>query len=345
MRRPLCSPIVLASVALVLVAVSAAGEAHAQPGCGRPGISSRGFVFGSGRFLAGGTYGLQVGWGWGGGCSPCLGWRPPCSDRPMRCWSRPFCGPGFGWGSWPRCGFGGWYGTGFAYGADSVFLATPFGGGATFFSGSIVPFPEPVWAPGGGWCSGPLPLWLGAASGPTATIASIPPRGAAPEPLLQPTAAIATRPLPNPPRTIAVAARRRAARLVAAGDRQLLASGGERAGLMAAAASYRRAAAAAADDPDLHIREALVLTWLGRREAAEAACGRAVAIDGRLAERQAGGIAGVVARGRRLLDDLASGLAVDDARGRAAVAAIQDRWQPGREAQIAALAGTVSADR
>ncbi|MFM1902399.1 MAG: hypothetical protein RLZZ440_299 [Planctomycetota bacterium] len=330
MRRTWLTVVAMAGLALV-----GSLEARGQLGCGRFGFTGRGIGCGSSRFLASGFCGPRF--GWGGRCSPWLGWRAPC-------WGPPVCGPAFGWGCWPNYGFGGWYGTGFAYGAESVFLAAPFGGGATFFSGSVVPFPVPVWAPGA-WYPGPAPLWFGGASRPTATVASAPSRPAAPAPRFDPASAIAVRPRPNPPRTTTVAARRRAARLVAAGDRQLLASGGERAGLTAAAASYRRAAAAAADDPDLHIREALVLTWLGRQEAAAAACGRAVAVDGRLADRQAGDPPGIVARGQRLIDELASGLAADDIRGRAALASLKERWQPGQAAPVAALAVTSPADR
>jgi hypothetical protein len=118
---------------------------------------------------------------------------------------------------------------------------------------------------------------------------------------------------------------------------------------MAAEASYRRAASTTDDDPDLHIRHALALTWLGRSDEAAAACLRAVSLDGRLADRPAERLPDelppVVARGQRILADLAIAGQADDAEASAAVAAFQARWIGRAEAPLAALAARGSADR
>lgn len=327
------------AVVAALIVVVAAPEALAWRGCGRIGFVNRGFGYGWGwnrGWCGPGVFGpgfVGPGWGSGFGCRPCFGWRAPCFG-----WRAP-C---FGYG-WP--GFGGWYGGGFYSGFGSVSLAVPYGGGATFFSGSVVPFPVPVWAP----CAVP-PLWFGATTRPRAAVEALAaapaPVRAAPAPARLVPTAVAAAPAPGLRRIVTVAARKRAAGLVAAGDRHLLASGGERAGLSAAAASYRRAVAAAADDPDLHIRQALVLTWLGRGGEAEAACARAVALDGRLAEEGPGRVAPVVARGRRILQGLAADLPAGDAPARTMLAAIEERWLRGAEAAPAvALAAHTQSDR
>lgn len=320
------------AVVAALIVVAAAPEALAWRGCGRIGFVNRGFGYGWGwnrGFCGPGPFGPGlVGPGWGLGCRPCFGWRAPC----------------FGFGSgWP--GFGGWYGGGFCSGYDSVFLNVPFGGGATFFSGSVVPYPVPVWAP-----YAVQPLWFGATQRPQAAavaLAAAPvQRQAAPVPTRPLQIAVAAAPAPGLRRPVTVAARKRAAGFVAAGDRQLLASGGERARLAIAAASYRRAVVAAADDPDLHIRQALVLTWLGRGDEAAAACARAVALDGRLAGEGPQQVAPVVARGRQILHDLAADLPAGDAPAQTMLAAIEDRWLRGAEAAPAvALAAHTPPDR
>ena len=318
------------AVVAALIVVAAAPEALAWRGCGRIGFVNRGFGCGWGwsrGFCGPGLFGPGcVGPGWGFGCRPCFGWRAPC----------------FGYG-WP--GFGGWYGGGFYSGYESVFLSVPFGGGATFFSGSVVPYPVPVWAP-----YAVQPLWFGATSRPQAAavaLAAAPvPRQVAPVPTRPLPRAVAAAPAPGLLRPVTVAARKRAAGFVAAGDRQLIASGGEKARLAVAAASYRRAVVAVADDPDLHIRQALVLTWLGRRDEAEAACARAVALDGRLAREEPGQVAPVVARGRQILQDLAADLPAGDAPARTMLAAFEERWLRGAEAApVVALAANTPADR
>ncbi len=314
-----------------LIVVAGAPEASAWRGCGRVGFVNRGFGYGwgwnrgwCGPGLVGPGF-VGPGCGWGFGYRQCFGWRAPCI--------------GYGYG-WP--GFGGWYGGGFS-GCESVFLSVPFGGGATFFSGSVVPYPVPVWAP-----YGAAPFWFGEVARPRAATRAVEASSVRvnPSPVRPLPTAVAAAPAPGLRRPITVAARKRAAGLVTAGDRHLLASGAEPARLSAAAASYRRAVAAAADDPDLHIRQALVLTWLGRGDEAEAACARAVALDGRLADEEPGQVAPLLARGRRILQGLADDLPAGDAPARTMLAAIEERWLRGPEVvQAVALAANTPSDR
>lgn len=77
-------------------------------------------------------------------------------------------------------------------------------------------------------------------------------------------------------------ARLRAGRLMAVGDSHLRAAVDDPPRLARALDAYRRAARIAPDLPDNHLRQAIVLTALDRRDDAEAAIQRAVAIDGRL---------------------------------------------------------------
>ncbi len=315
-----------------LIVVAGAPEALAWRGCGRVGFVNRGFGYGwgwsrgwCGPGLVGPGF-VGPAYGWGFGCRPFFGWRAPCIS--------------YGYG-WP--GFGGWYGGGFSSGCESVFLSVPFGGGATFFSGSVVPYPVPVWAP-----YGVPPFWFGEVSRPRAAMTAVAasPVQVIPAPVRPVPTAVAAAPAPRLRRPITVAARKRAAGLVTAGDRHLLASGAEPARLSAAAASYRRAVAAAADDPDLYIRQAMVLTWLGRGDEAEAACARAVALDGRLAEDEPGQVAPLRVRGRRILQDLAADLPAGDAPARTMLAAIEERWLHGDvSAPAVALAANTPADR
>lgn len=314
---------------VALMAVGAAPEAQAWRGCGRVGFVNRGFGYGwgVGRGWCGPRLcGPGFGWGYGFGYRPCVGWRSP--------W--------FG-SCWPGCG--GWYGGGFATGFESVYVSVPYGGGATFFSGSVVPYPVPIWAP-----YAVPPFWFGDAGQPRAALTAVAaapmPVQAAPLPAPPPRAVAAAAPAPGLRRPVAAAARKRAAGLVAEGDRHLLASGGDRAGLTAAAAAYRRAVAAAADDPDLHIRHALVLTWLGRLEEAGQASARAVALDGRLAAAAPGHEPAVLVRGRRILQNLAAKLPEENAAARTTLAAIEERWMGGAaSAPAATLAALSSTDR
>ncbi|MBM4022285.1 MAG: hypothetical protein FJ284_08605 [Planctomycetes bacterium] len=118
-------------------------------------------------------YGLPVArrcWhpgGWYGGWRAC-GWTacPPWGGYawPSICSPRPWCGP---WYGWPGCGGGGWYGGATFFGDQSVSLAWPAGGGATFFSGSVVPFPVLYAVPYGVPCPVAVP-WFGAPPRPAA---------------------------------------------------------------------------------------------------------------------------------------------------------------------------------
>lgn len=101
---------------------------------------------------------------------------------------------------------------------------------------------------------------------------------------------IAARPAPME-RIVNQATRQRAHKLVAIGDRHLRDAAADRvaapAKLHAALDAYRRAEKIAADEPDTCLRQAIVLTALDRATDADKAVGRAVAIDGRLAESPA----------------------------------------------------------
>jgi len=320
MRPTVQRNFVAALAAAACVVLLTPAESQAQWGCRSFGYGNAGFASGYSTFVArraafcGGWGG---GWGWRGGwgCGP----RWACQPR--------FCSPCYpgGWYGWPGCGFGGWYGSpcygstwygstwyGSTWysGVQSVYLATPLGGGATFFSGGIVPFPAPLAVP----VVAPVPL---AARQPTTVQQPLASR--------QPMTAARLRQAVAASRPASAVQRRRAADLVASGDRHLRGPGGE-AGLLAAASAYRRATAVAGDDPDTHLRHAIALTALGRDREAAAAASRAVALDGRLADRLADRVPGqpvpVVARGSALLREIA---AAADANG-PAVAALADRW-------------------
>ena len=317
-----------AAVALVLLVQS---DAQAQWGCRSFGYGNAGFASGYSTVVAR-RAAWCGGWGWGGGwgCGP----RWACRPR--------FCNPCYpgGWYGGPGCGFGGWYGSPWYSGVQSVYLATPVGGGATFFSGGIVPFPVPYGVPVPivapvpwfGNLSEPRPLRSALASTRPMTAAGLRQAVAASRPTI-PQLAVS--------RPASALQRRRAAALVASGDRQLGGGGGE-AGLLAAASAYRRAVAAVGDDPDTHLRHAIALTALGRDREAAAATSRAVALDGRLADRPAERVPGqpvpVVARGAALLREIA---ASTDADG-PAVAALADRWAGRFGGPLALLADDAS---
>ena len=301
MRRP--SLVRLLAAVLIAGAVASPSPAQAQRFC-------RGFGYGNIGYGAGYSIAVGRGWGWGGyGCLPRFScWRP--------CWRpyRAFCGvPTYSYG-WPGCGFGGWSGYSSYYGTQSVYLAAPVGGGATFFSGGIVPFPVPYAVPYAVPYVAPWP-WFGAATTPTssgqttavARAASVP---AAPAAVPREPVAIAQASPSAQLRAAHPASRRRAAALVATGDRQLREAGGDARRLRAAAEAYRRAAAAAADDPDIHIRHAIALDAAGRPADADAAAKRAVALDGRLGpepgNRGPDEPAPLVARGATILREIAA---------------------------------------
>ena len=184
----------------------------------------------------------------------------------------------------------------------------PAGGGATFFSGSLVPYPvwgawgyPATWVPGPvGWYGYPagvgLPSGFAPQFGPAGVMPFLgvgastarPGAGAVVAAASSQTsppviAAAAPSGRPTMVRVSSAVARLRAARLVAVGDRHLREARGDQARLIAAADAYRRAAAVAQDQPDILLRQALALTAVGRAEQADEAIGRAVAIDGRLA--------------------------------------------------------------
>jgi tetratricopeptide (TPR) repeat protein len=151
-------------------------------------------------------------------------------------------------------------------------------------------------------------------------------------------------------------ARLRAARLVAAGDAQLRKAAGDREQLTSALASYRQAAAAAPDQPDTHVRQAIVLVALERATEAESSIQRAIAVDRRLSDAAAPPAAGleqqaafdpvfdrrptaggsaIARRGADILRQIGgSGMADQDA-----VAWLADRWSD-RERQAAATVAT-----
>jgi hypothetical protein len=333
MRR--LSLVRLLAAVLIAGAVASPSPAHAQRFC-------RGFGYGAGYGIA---VGRSWGWGYGGyGCLPRFScWRP--------CWRpyRAFCGvPTYSVG-WPGCGFGGWSGYSSYYGTQSVYLAAPFGGGATFFSGGIVPYPVPYAVPYAVPYVAPWP-WFGAANTPTAASQSIAVARAANVPaaraaVSRDAVAIAQGSPSARLRATHPASRRRAADLVATGDRQLREAGGDARRLKAAAEAYRRAAAAAADDPDIHIRHAIALTAAGRPADADAATQRAVALDGRLGaepgNRGPDEPTPLVARGATILREIAA--AAPEAEAEEPIARLAAAWAAraaGPLARLAAVSGS-----
>jgi hypothetical protein len=219
--------------------------------------------------------------GWRGGS---CGWYRPACFRPFAyrpfCY-RPFCPPVYGYGftsyrTFSYCSpgfFSGWsypYGYGCNWNSYSPVIYTPY---YNCFPSSFAP----VYGP-----AGVLPfMGFGATASPAASVQSI----AARQPIVRPAIVAAA------PRATALAkslrasnadARLRAGRLMAVGDRHLRAAVDDPARLARALDAYRRAATIAPDLPDNHLRQAIVLTALDRRDDAEAAIQRAIAIDGRL---------------------------------------------------------------
>ena len=153
------------------------------------------------------------------------------------------------------------------------------------------------------------------------------------------------------------------ARLVAVGDRHLRGAQGDPVRLTAALDAYRRAAAIAQDQPDIQLRQSLVLVALDRPEQADVAIGRAVAIDGRLApiaapaaaglqavaaadpvfgDRPAGAAPPFAVRGAAILREIASQADGDDGVGRV-VATLADRWSQRFDGRLGALAANPAA--
>lgn len=196
---------------------------------------------------------------WGGS----FGWyRPFCY--------RPFCPPVYGYGFTS-------YRT-FSYCTPGFFSgwSYPYGYGCSWYSYSPVIYAPyyncypsafaPVYGP-----AGVLPfMGFGAVARP-----AVAPRAIV---VATPQAAAFAKSL----RPSNASARLRAGRLMAVGDSHLRAAVDDPGRLARALDAYRRAARIAPDLPDNHLRQAIVLTALERRDEAEAAIQRAVAIDGRL---------------------------------------------------------------
>lgn len=247
------------------------------------------------------------------------------------------CGP---WGAWA-----GGYGISRSVFAESVFLAVPAGGGATFFSGSVNSFVLPyAWYPYGygygcspvvygGVLFTPYGTWLPAgpvpAFGPAGVFPFLNAFGATTAPVapaVRPQLAMLDR-LP-PIRASNADARRRALKLVAVGDRHLRAAADAPAKLTSALDAYRRAATIAADLPDTFVRQAIVLVALGREEQAGHVLAQMTAIDPRLGETAGD-------RGLELLATI-SGPAADDLPRPPPW--IADRWAARWQPALATLA-------
>ncbi len=293
---------IVATAALVIGAAVVC-EVRGDAGCGvGPAVSGG---FGNAGFGAGYSTSVFRG-GWvGRGCGPMINCRPVCGSR-WGGWCRPGWGGGWGGGyGWnvgcrplcppqPWCGLPAWNPCGWpVYGGttwgfrDSVFFSAPAGGGMTFFSGTLVPYPVygyPYgWGGGFGWTP-----WLGAAARPGMNAIDDERRQVAGGvmPPARPVIAVTPRGAGRqaPIRASTALSRLRAARLVARGDQQLRDAGQDPARLEAALASYRQAASVAPDQPDTLIRQAVVLEALDRGAAAEPLLDQAVAVDGRLAD-------------------------------------------------------------
>ena len=365
------------SVAMVVALVVSGFAVEAQAGrfwCRRPYVAPT-FAYGNVGYAAGYSTAVTR-WGWGGWCGP--RWGGWCAPR----WN--WCGPRWGWGCRPwGWGCAPWYGATTWGGYDSVSLSVPVGGGATFFSGALVPYPvyggwgyPATWVPGGyGWYGYPygtvLPSGFAPQFGPAGVFpflglgASTANVNAGALVARAPTASrpvIAAAPQGGGRTALVRAstgvARLRAARLVAVGDRNLRAADGDPVRLTAALDAYRRAAAIAQDQPDIQLRQSLVLMALDRRDQADAAIGRAVAIDGRLApvpappaaglqavavadpifgDRPAGTAPPFAVRGAAILREIAAQAGGDDAAGRV-VATLADRWSQRFDGRLGALA-------
>ena len=144
------------------------------------------------------------------------------------------------------------------------------------------------------------------------------------------------------------------------GDRHLRAAHGDPVRLTAALDAYRRAAAIAQDQPDIQLRQSLVLVALDRQDQADAAIGRAVAVDGRLApvpappaaglqavaatdpvfgDRPAGAAPPFAVRGAAILREIAAQGGGGEGAGRV-VATLADRWSQRFDGRLGALAAT-----
>lgn len=358
------------AVALVVALLAAGFSAEARAGrfwCRGPYVAPT-FAYGNVGYAAGYSTAVTR-WGWGGWCGP--RWGGWCAPR----WN--WCGPRWAWGCPP------WYGATTWGCVDAVSLSVS-GGNATFFSGSLVPYPvyggcwgyPATWVPGGyGWYGYPygtvLPSGFAPQFGPAGVFpflglgASTANANAGALVARSPTASrtvIAAAPQPSGRPALVRGstgiARLRATRLVAVGDRHLRAAQGDPVRLTAALDAYRRAAAIAQDQPDIQLRQSLVLVALDRQDQADAAIGRAVAIDGRLAavpapppaglavaadpvfgDRPAGGPPPFAVRGAAILREIAAQAEGDDGAGRV-VATLADRWSQRFDGRLGALAAS-----
>lgn len=272
-------------------------EVRGDAGCDAGAAVSGGFGnagFGAGYSMGG----IRSGWV-ARGCGPVINCRPVCGPR-WGGWCRPGWGGGYGWNvgcrplcppqpwcgvpAWNPCGWPVYGGTTWGF-RDSVFFSVPAGGGMTFFSGTLVPYP--VYGYPYGWGGFGWSPWLGAVARPgiNAFGGARPMIANAAMPPARPVIAAAPRGAgrQGPIRASTALARLRAARLVARGDQQLRNAGQDPSRLEAALASYRQAVSVAQDQPDALIRQAVVLEALDRHAAAEAVLDQAVAVDGRLA--------------------------------------------------------------
>jgi hypothetical protein len=206
------------------------------------------------------------------------GYHPACF-RPFVC--RPICGLGYAGGLGYSFSVGGY---GFASyrsysswtpGLYSGCFYPAFGCGwypynPVIYTPSFNCYPSafaPVYGP-----AGVLPfMGIGVASSPASSVQAIAARPAA----VRHSAPVAVR-------SSNTEARLRAGRLVAVGDRHLRDAIDAPAKLVKALDAYRRAATIAADQPDTHLRQAIVLTALNRGDDAASAVARTAAIDARL---------------------------------------------------------------
>ena len=374
------------AVALCAALVGAGYAAEARAGrffCRGP-YAAPTFAYGNAGYAAGYSTAVTR-WGWGGWCGP--RWGGWCAPRWGWCGPRwNWCGPRWGWGCRPwGWGCAPWYGSTTWGCTDSVYLAAPAGGGATFFSGSLTPYPvwggwgfPATWVPGAyGWYGYPAGVSLPGGFAPQFGPAGVMPFLGAATANPSAGAVVANSPAAAARPTITVAARGggraairastavsrlRAARQVAVGDRHLREAQGEPARIAQAIDAYRRAAAIAPDQPDIHLRQALALVALGRDGQADEAIDRAVAVDGRLAAAPPQPANGLQAAPDPVFGDRPAGsppafatrgaailreiaAQAGGGEGREVVGLLADRWSRRFDRGIAAIAANPAAGR
>lgn len=215
------------------------------------------------------------------------------------------------WFGWPGLGFGGTSGSTRGLGATAPSVTMMPGVPAAISATRQVPFVTGV-VPVVGFAAPVVPVTMAPVIVPTAAWGFA---GATPE-IPAPALGVSGPGAAPVPRSAGRASRDRALGFIAAGDERLRDGGPERPALRAALAAYRRAAALVADDPDIHVRQALVHEALGESSHADRAVARAVAIDGRLmdspprpvatfdpafGDREPGAPSALVARGLAIL--------------------------------------------